>query len=93
MRSIQQTFTVGTSSVQILWWHRKREVIVFSGDGTNTFTISMYNPAVANNGFVVGPTVPTIELSWSDLGDNIRQPFFAIANNAGGKLTVVEGFT
>lgn len=93
MRSFPQTFTVGTSTVQILWPHHKREVVILSGDGLNTFTITQSNPVVPNQGYVIGPTVPTIEISWSDLGDNIRQPFFAICSAAGGKLYVVEGFS
>lgn len=93
MRSFQHLENVGTSSAQVVPLMHNREVVIFSGDGTNTFTISQLNPVVAGQGIIIGPTLTTLELSWSDLGDNIRQPFYAICSAVGGKLTVIEGFT
>jgi hypothetical protein len=92
MRAQQITKTVGTVSTPILPANPKRITLLFSGDGTNTITISFGSSAVAGAGLVLTPTNPHARLDVADVGELLWSPIECIASAAGATLTVFEGF-
>lgn len=92
MRSQTVTQTVGAASQVVLPANPNRVSLIFSGDGTNTFTVSQQTPVVAGQGLVFTATVPAIQVDSYELGDNITGPWYGICSAAGGKLTIIEGF-
>lgn len=93
MKSVEWNFTVGTTNALILGPNPNRTSIIFSGDGANKITVSTNPPAAIGDGVTVTSQNATIAVDDSQYGSRIKQPWYAIANNAGALLTVVEGFT
>lgn len=93
MRANEQHFTVGTGAIQILGPNPKRTSLIFSGDGTNTITLSTIGLPTAGIGLQVNTSQTSIAVDRIDMGSRITGNWYAVANNAGSHLTVFEGFT
>lgn len=89
MKAQQGTVATTSISKQILPPNPKRMAVIFIGDTTTTFTVSLYNPAVALQGLVIGTTLNALQVTRADLGDEIAGPFFGVST-AGGNLTFIE---
>ena len=92
MRAQQQTVTVGTSSIVLLPTNPKRRSITFSGDGTNTITLSFVGAIVATKGLVLTPNQNTVTLDYDDIGELLWNAVHVIASASSSFITYFEAF-
>jgi hypothetical protein len=91
-RSVEWPFTIGMTGQQILGPNRKRRSLTFSSDASKTITVSTDGIPAAGQGIVLTATNPVQTLNYEDMGERIRQPFYAVSSATGGLLTVIETF-